>query len=124
MNGARRWTTLAGGLILIAAGGLFLAETLDLADFGHPIRDYWPAFLILFGVTKLFGRESRGGGLTLIAVGSWLQIANLELFGFDWSSWPLLLVLIGVAIVLNAIVDLALPRRDATEGGGPHAPRA
>ena len=127
MNDARngsRWSTLAGGVILILVGGLFLAEELDVADFGDLIRAYWPALLILFGIAKLFGRDSRGGGLTLIAVGSWLFIANLGLFGFDWSSWPLLLILIGVAIILHAIVDAAVPRREESEGGGPHAPQA
>lgn len=119
-----RWSTLAWGLILIVVGGLFLAEELALADFGHLIRDYWPALLILFGIAKLFGRESRGGGLTLIAVGSWLQIANLELFGFDWSSWPLLLILIGVATILRAFVDAALPPGEPDDRGGSHAPEA
>lgn len=119
-----RWSTLAGGLILIVVGGLFLAEELELADFGNVIRDYWPAVLILFGITRLFVRESRGGALTMIAVGSWLQIANLGLFGFDWSSWPLLLIFMGVAIILHAIVDAASPRREAGERGGPHAPEA
>jgi hypothetical protein len=122
-NGSR-WSTLAGGLILILVGGLFLADTLDLANFRPLVRNYWPAALILFGITKLFVREGRGGGLTMIAVGSWLQIANLGLFGFDWSSWPLLLILMGVAIILNAIVDAASPRRQESEGGGPHAPQA
>ncbi|HSN68830.1 MAG TPA: DUF5668 domain-containing protein, partial [Thermoanaerobaculia bacterium] len=117
-------SALAGGVILIAVGGLFLAEELDLADLSHPLRDYWPSLLILFGITKLFGRDSRGGGLTMIAVGSWLQVANLGLFGFDWSSWPLLLILMGVAIILNAIVDAAAPAREESEGGGPHAPQA
>jgi uncharacterized integral membrane protein len=119
-----RWSTLAGGLILIAVGVLFLADTLELANFRHLVRDYWPAAIVLFGITKLFARESRGGGLTMIAVGSWLQIANLELFGFDWSSWPLLLIMMGVAIILHAIMDAASPRRDQREEGGPHAPQA
>jgi hypothetical protein len=122
-NGSR-WSTLAWGLILILVGGLFLADTLELANFRRLIRDYWPAIIILFGITKLFGRESRGGALTMIAVGSWLQIANLGLFGFDWSSWPLMLILMGVAIILHALVDAASPRREGSEGGGPHAPEA
>ncbi|HEU5162481.1 MAG TPA: DUF5668 domain-containing protein [Thermoanaerobaculia bacterium] len=127
MNDARngsRWSTLAWGLILIVVGGLFLAEELEVADFSHLIRDYWPLLLIVFGIVKLFARESRGGGLTMIAVGSWLQVANLGLFGFDWSSWPLLLILIGVGIILHAILDAAIPRREESEGGGPHAPQA
>ncbi|HEY0591204.1 MAG TPA: DUF5668 domain-containing protein [Thermoanaerobaculia bacterium] len=122
-NGSR-WATLAGGLILIGVGSLFLADTLDLVHFRHLVRDYWPAALILFGITKLFGRDSRGGGFTMIAVGSWLQIANLGLFGFDWSSWPLLLILMGVAIILHAIIDAASPPREESAGGGPHAPQA
>jgi hypothetical protein len=120
-NGAR-WSSLAGGVILIGVGALFLAETLDLADFGSWFHDYWPMFIVAVGIPKLFDRERRGGGIWLIAVGIWLQISNLGLFGLDWSSsWPILLILAGAGMVLHAILDAAAPKR-GSEGGDRHAP--
>ncbi len=125
-NGSR-WSTLAGGVILILGGALFLAQTLDLVHYGGLVglvRDYWPMLFVAFGITKLFDRESRGGGLTMIAIGIWLQISNLGLFGLDWSdSWPVLLVLLGAGMILHAIIDAVSPRNEPGEGGGPHAPQ-
>jgi hypothetical protein len=111
-------------VILIVVGALFLAETLDLADFGNWFNDYWPMLIVAVGVPKLFDRERRGGGIWLIAVGIWMQISNLELFGLDWSSsWPILLILVGAGMVLQAIIDGATRKR-GSEGGDPHAPQA
>lgn len=119
-----RWSSLVGGIILIVFGGLFLVDTLDLADFGSAIRDYWPLIIVAVGVPKLFDRERRGGGIWLIAVGIWLQISNLGLFGLDWSSsWPVLLILVGAGMILHAIVDAASRGREQGEGGGPHVPQ-
>lgn len=119
-----RWSSLVGGIILIVFGGLFLVDTLDLADFRSAIRDYWPLIIVAVGVPKLFDRERRGGGIWLIAVGIWLQISNLGLFGLDWSSsWPILLILVGAGMILHAIVDAASGEREQGEGGGPHVPQ-
>lgn len=113
-----RAATVAGGVILIAIGILFLAETIGIADFGDLIELYWPMILVLIGIPKLLSRETVGSGLWLIAIGVWLQISHLGLFGLGWSnSWPVLLILIGAGMVIRAIWEAAFPR---TPDGGPH----
>jgi hypothetical protein len=97
---------LTGGIVLITLGVLFLLSKLEIADFHHVIRLYWPVIIIIVGATKLFSRETIWGGLWMMAVGAWLQIAHLRLFGLTYrSSWPLLLIVLGAGLVLRTFVD-------------------
>lgn len=103
---------LTTGLIFITFGVLFLLARLDIADFDEALRRHWPFIIIVVGATKLFSRETVWAGLWLIAVGSWLQIAHLRLFGLTYrSSWPLLLIALGAGIVLRAFIDSMSRRR-------------
>lgn len=99
-------STLTSGLVLIGIGVLFLLSRLGIADFGEVIRRYWPMIIILAGVPKLFSRDTMWSGLWLIAVGIWLQVAHLRLFGLSYStSWPLLLIALGGGMMLRALMD-------------------
>lgn len=94
----KRSGSVVGGTILIAVGTIFLLDKLLIAD----IWQYWPLILVAIGVANLFDREKRGWGFTLIAVGAWLLISTLRLFGLSYgNSWPILLILIGTAIILD-----------------------
>lgn len=48
------------GLVLVAAGVLFLARNLGLIDFHFSWRRYWPVFLILLGIAMVL--KSMAGG--------------------------------------------------------------
>jgi hypothetical protein len=107
--------TLVSGIILIGLGGLFLLSELEVMRFGHVVRRYWPMIIVLVGLPKLFSRETVWSGLWLIAVGVWLQISHLGLFGLSYgTSWPLLLIALGGGMILRSMFDG--PRR--TEGEG------
>src|SRR5438309_1587420 len=94
---------LLNGLFLIGIGTLFLLDRFRVANFGDLLRSYWPMFIVLFGVSNLTHRRSVWSGLWLIAVGIWLQIAHLHLFGLTFrTSWPIMLILLGVGITLRA----------------------
>ena len=104
---------LTGGIVMITMGVLFLLSKLDIADFHHLIRQYWPVIIIIVGATKLFSRETIWGGLWMMAVGGWLQIAHLRLFGLTYrSSWPLLLIVLGAGMVLRTFIESMFPRRE------------
>src|SRR5438309_2125949 len=107
--------SLLTSLILIGIGTLFLLDRLRAADFGDLIRSYWPMFIILFGVSKLTERRSIWAGLWLIAVGAWLQIAHLHLFGLTFrTSWPIMLILLGIGITLRTVIEtIAEPEEEA-----------
>jgi len=104
------------GLILIAAGTILLLQRLGIADLSWTMRHFWPLIIIVIGASKLFHRGTIWGGLWLIAIGGWLQMVTLHIYGFTYrSSWPLLLIILGGGIVLRTITESAR-RRDAEEG--------
>ena len=101
-----------GGVILILLGVAFLLDEFRVADFGDLIARYWPLFVIIAGVARLFQPGRLASGIWVIAIGAWLFISNLGLFGLHWgSSWPLLLVLIGVSMIFEGFFPGARKRR-------------
>jgi hypothetical protein len=104
------------GLFLVAVGAILLVGRLGIANPSWMIRNYWPVIVIVIGVSKLFHRGTIWGGLWLIAIGVWLQMVALHIYGFTYgSSWPLLLIILGAGILLRTITESAR-RRDAEEG--------
>ncbi|HSP32696.1 MAG TPA: hypothetical protein VLU46_00090, partial [Thermoanaerobaculia bacterium] len=60
------------------------------------------------------------GGFWLIVIGAWFEAAHLRLWGITLeSSWPLILVAVGGAMIVRAIVD-AQRRREAAPPEGRH----
>ena len=120
--------TLFWGLTLIGVGSIFLVDRLGLADLRHLIRTWWPLWVILMGVSKLLSGNRRGlryrsrgrswpwSALWVLAIGVWLQIVTLRLFGLTYgSSWPLLLIALGAVIVLRSLVEAIAPHFSAAE---------
>jgi hypothetical protein len=104
------------GLFLIAAGTILLLHRLGVSDFSWTMRHFWPVIIIVIGASKLFHRSTIWSGLWLMAIGGWLQMVTLHIYGFTYrSSWPLLLIILGAGMVLRTIAESAR-RRDAEEG--------
>jgi hypothetical protein len=99
--------SLFWGIALIAIGTLFLLDRFDVAHFGFVVRRFWPLILIALGLSKLIRRGQTWSGLWLIAVGTWLQLTVLHVFGLDFhSSWPLLLIVLGAGMVVRTFFDV------------------
>jgi hypothetical protein len=108
------------GLFLIAAGVFLLLARLGIADFSWTLRNFWPLWVVIIGMSKLVHRGSVWSGLWMITLGAWLQAVTLHFHGFTYeSSWPLLLVILGAGIILRTIVGSAR-RRDAEEQENRH----
>jgi len=106
--------SLLNGVMLIAIGLLFLLDRLRIEDFGDVLRNYWPFIIILFGVSHLMRRESLWSGAWLIAIGVWLQLVHLHIFGLTFAnSWPLVLIASGAGITLRALVASPKENRSA-----------
>jgi hypothetical protein len=107
---------MVGGIVLIIVGTLFLLQQFDVTRFGR-LWDYWPLILVALGVARILDpveNERRGSGYWLLAIGTWLLIGSLELFGFSYgTSWPLLLVMFGIIIIGQAVFER--PRIGSTE---------
>jgi ABC-type Fe3+-siderophore transport system permease subunit len=113
---------LRKGLILLAVGLWFLANTLEVG--GLDYESSWPLLLILIGVAMTAapraGRRAccSAQGPVLILWGALAWIATHHVWGLSWTSvWPLALVAIGVGIVWRAVAEqLDLGRsRDGVE---------
>jgi hypothetical protein len=53
-------------------------------------------------------RKPAGGRRTIVPVlvGIWLQISAIQFLGFDFlNSWPLLVVLVGLGLVIDGLSE-------------------
>lgn len=104
------------GLVLIAIGVLFLLEQFHIAGFNHLLHIWWPMFIVMIGVSSIVGRGKPWSGLWMIAIGLWLELIQLHLFGLTFrNSWPLLLIALGAIMTLRALADTMFGR--ARENG-------
>ncbi len=87
------------GLMIIAVGVIFMLDNFDILYAGEIMR-YWPAILVVFGISKI--AQSRNGsgqmfGWIITSVGSLMLLDRLDFINFrihDW--WPVILIIIGV----------------------------
>ncbi len=91
------------GIVLI--GLLFLLNNLDIVD-AHQYLRFWPAILMLLGVAYLIRPGSAGArvwGAVLLFAGTGLLLDHMEYIHFRlWDFWPVILVIAGGSIVLQA----------------------
>jgi len=99
-----QWPLIAAGVMVSLFGILLLADRIDHRTVVYP-GQLWPLFLLVIGAAIIGGRGNREElrkGLILLAVGTWLLANTLEIGGLDYGdSWPLLLILIGLAITFT-----------------------
>ncbi len=93
------------GFGLIAIGSVFLFDKLGLIDdYWRSIIISWKSLLIFLGIINLFKHNSRLPGIVLIIIGSAFMLPELVDISFEIKQliWPVVLILIGVAIVGKA----------------------
>jgi hypothetical protein len=98
------------GLALVGLGVVFLLQNMGMID----LRNWWALFIMLPALgsfSEAWGRYHTEGRLTAAARGSLLAglfftlLAAIFLFG--WNSgliWPVLIILVGAGILLNALL--------------------
>lgn len=93
---------LSLGAVLIGIGVLLLLDQWGLIDFWSTIRTWWPAALIVWGGRQMW-LGSRLGGAVIAAVGVYLLGQRLGLLEPRSliAFWPLILMGIGVAILMQ-----------------------
>lgn len=93
---------LTGGTF-IAVGILVLLGSLTF-DTIFSLIDFWPLILVAIGLARLTEPGRWWSGARLVAIGAWLQLITLGLFGLDWDNgWPMLLVFVGLGMVGAAL---------------------
>ena len=109
------------GFILIAAGGLFLADQL-LPDLDL-MEKFWPLLIVLFGITLFLGmlvaRRRAAGlaipGTVITALGLLFFVQNLFDLWETWAyAWALLISAVGVGmLIMNLYIKRLALRRVA-----------
>jgi len=95
------------GVIIIAIGIIFMLHNFGILYAGDFIR-YWPALLIVWGVSKLTHTCSTQGktfAWILIILGSLMMLDRIEIISFhlhDW--WPLILIIIGISFLRGSMM--------------------
>lgn len=102
MNPILNKKTFWGGVLFIAIGLLLLLQNFNVLPFVLPAYVFtWKMLLIVIG---LFALPSRnwGGGLTLIAIGTYFLLPDLGIHNMTFTQlWPALLIVLGVMIIVN-----------------------
>jgi hypothetical protein len=116
---------IAAGVVVLLLGVAMLVDLTGIVEV-HAGQLIAPFFLIAMGAAKVlekcdgeastagdaeFGervrrrrRGGRTGGIWLIGVGVWMLISQTHLFGLTFhSSWPILLVMAGVIMVIRGM---------------------
>jgi predicted membrane protein len=112
-NREQHWNigaNLVLGLAFVAFGVLFFLDNIDVLD-AHTYVRYWPLFLIIPGLFKLFqpGRN-RVIGAFLVALGAIFLLNSLDLMRLGFHElWPLILVMIGASILWGHRLGPQLP---------------
>jgi len=102
------------GLILIILGGMFLMRNMGTFDF--PLKNWWALFILMPAIGSLSaalrayreaGNHLSPAARTPLLVGTVLTfITIMFLFDISWTFFgPILIILVGVAILLNYSLD-------------------
>ena len=109
---------IIGGGTLIVLGTMLFLERYGIVEIGQYWR-FWPLLLVFFGLFQVVAPRSprdRGSGVWLLLIGVWLQINLVNLFGLSFhTSWPLLLIFIGVGVLLGGLFPNLEPENSAGE---------
>ena len=100
------------GILFIALGIGFLLDRMDIITFSTLISTYWPAILILIGVSQLFSRgHSSVSGLVLIFIGLFFLLRKLDILPADISKyfWPALLIILGIVVIFGRPRNIGIP---------------
>ena len=122
-----RFGAVTGGLIVLTVGAAMLLDSTGTFDIRIG-RLIGPLVMIAIGASMLLkaggagwvcgarggaarpGRRGRHGhrgglgGIWLIGIGSWMLVSQTHLFGLDFgNSWPLIVILAGVMIMIRGM---------------------
>lgn len=101
----QRWLTgtwIVGGT-LIGLGVLALLINFGLVE-SIPVWKLWPSILIALGVARILRPHGRSEGFWLVAMGIWMQISLLRIWGLGFGeTWPALLIALGIFWVWSGV---------------------
>jgi hypothetical protein len=104
------------GLLLVALGVGLLLDQLGMFEIER-LWHYWPLLLVVVGINRMIGFPSARdftGGLWMTGVGLWLFAIFDGGYGLTfYNSWPVFIIISGVAMVLEPVVARHLQSRES-----------
>jgi len=102
------------GVTLIAFGVAYLLQRDDDAAVAR-LWQYWPWVLVAFGINNMLpptdGRRCVDG-LSQVLFGAWFYVTMEGWWGLTFrNSWPLLIIVGGLGMVLQPLATRWFPRR-------------
>ena len=94
------------GAIIVLVGLALLLDNMGIVRF-HDLWQYWPVFLIVYGVSRILSCQAIsslvwGGGVALI--GALILLDNLDIIQFNFDLiWPLVIIAFGLAMLVRAL---------------------
>jgi hypothetical protein len=108
----RRGGSLVLGLYLMGLGVFMWLHQQGIIGRGF-WREGWPWILVAVGAITLASARSAsrvGNGVFLALLGGWFMVVKSHWHGLTIrNAWPLILVVIGVSVVMQALAGLFLP---------------
>lgn len=104
MSTENRSRTVIFAFIVIAAGFLLLLRSVDILPWEvSRVLISWQMLLIVIGLFNIFSSQHKVSGYILLGIGGFFMIDKFYDFqiGFWQVFWPLVLIGIGVAVLLN-----------------------
>jgi hypothetical protein len=109
---------LVWGMFVMALGLLWTLDAIRVIE-AREFWRYWPVFIVAAGVGRLMAPPLADGsrrGMFTVLFGLWLLGNTLELF-FWKTSWPLLVIALGLSIVWKALAENDAARTRAARTG-------
>lgn len=109
------------GLFLVALGMLFLLDTTDVIEVGGVWSLAWPLLLVFVGLSILIRERWRsivGLIVLLLGVGFFAQNADWIEEGWIGRYWPIVLIVAGIAVLVEAVGFMRPKRLTRTTGEG------
>lgn len=96
------WARAFFGSLIVAVGGLLVADNADILDAGETIATWWPLALIAGGVLSLAANRRHWiPPVFLVAIGSALLLQTTGVIESIGGIGPVLLILLGVFVIVG-----------------------
>src|SRR5437899_12959975 len=93
------------GLVMMAFGILWTLDNLGILESG-PILRWWPVVFVALGLAKFLGvgtYRSVAAGVIFTLIGGWMLAEQFDLIHVSFFTvWPIVLVVVGVAMVTRS----------------------
>ncbi len=102
----KKYKNILWGLLLIAAGVLFVLKVLNIIDFNIFFDGWWTLFIIIPCAVGIFTESDKLGNIIGVAIGVFLLLCCRDLLSFEllWKLLaPVIIIIIGLKLVISGL---------------------